>query len=512
MYSLIGLSIVLLMWAIVSITDSLIQVEAKKHGADTKNNNYSLFPSLKGFGGSQGSSSIGGDPLIKLKKGFDIKLVGKADPKIISKGSVLRFAVRPPDFRGISPIPKLMVAEGDEVKAGEPIFFDKLNPEIKYAAPVSGEIVEVRRGQKRAITDVVILADKEMQYHVYDVPSLDADRTVLVDFLCATGGWTMINQRPFDIVPDRTVTPKNIFISTFNTTPLAPDNNLKVAGKEAQFQKGLEVLSKLTDGKVHVGLDGNNVSSVPDAFRNAEGVSKHWFKGPHPAGNVGIQIHHIAPINNGDTVWTLDVDGVITIGELFTSGKFDAERLVAITGAEVKNPSYIRTYAGANVGDLLREQLDEDQHVRIINGDILTGRKVSKDTFLSFDTSHITVAKEGDYYEMFGWLLPLKPRPSISRTFPNFLFKNHKFEADTNAHGERRAFVVTGQYESVLPMNLYPQHILKAIMTNDFEKMEGLGLAELSEEDVALCEFVCTSKTPVQNILRQGLDMLRDQS
>lgn len=489
-----------------------MQVEAKKQGVDTKKHNFSLFPSLVSLLGGAKPTRVGGDPYYKLSRGYDIKLVGEADPGLIIDGSAVRFAVRPPEYNGIAPIPKLTVAQGDEVKAGDPIFFDKSNPDIKYVAPVSGEVVEVRRGAKRAITEVIILADKEQKYRMFEVPALDTGKGDLVPFLCDSGFWPSIIKRPFDIIADPAVSPKNIFISTFDSAPLAPDTNLIISGNEEQFATGLKVLNQLTDGKVHLGINGRKGAVVSDAFAKAEGVERHWFDGPHPSGNVGVQIHHIDPIITSDVVWTLKVQDVITLGELFTSGKFLPQRLVAVGGVNIEKPQYIRTIAGANIGDLLKGNLNGDAHPRIIDGNVLTGRRVTGDDFLNGGSSQITVVNEGDYYELFGWLLPIKPRPTISHSFPNFLFPNHKFIPDTNTHGERRAFVVTGQYESVLPMNVYPQHIMKAIMTNDFEKMDGLGLAELSEEDVALCEFACTSKMPLQNILRQGLEMLREQS
>ncbi|NNF33738.1 MAG: Na(+)-translocating NADH-quinone reductase subunit A [Saprospiraceae bacterium] len=512
MYSILGLGIVLIVWALLNLTDNMMQVEAKKQGVDTKNNNFSLFPSIASLLGGAKPSRVGGDPYYKLSRGHNIKLEGEADTNNAVDGSAVRYAVRPPEYRGIAPIPKLMVAEGDEVKAGDPVFFDKSNPDIKYSAPVSGEVVEVRRGAKRAITEVIILADKEQAYRKYDVPGLDSDKESLVSFLCDSGFWPLINKRPFDVIADPAVSPKNIFISTFDSAPLAADSNLIVSGNEELFAAGLKVLNQLTDGKVHLGINGRKGAKVSDAFAKAEGVDRHWFDGPHPSGNVGVQIHHIDPILTNDVVWTLKVQDVITLGELFTSGKFAPKRVVAVTGVNINKPHYIRTAAGANIGELLKGNLDDSAKARIIDGNVLTGRTVTGDDFLNSGSSQITVVNEGDYYEIFGWLLPIKPRPTISRSFPNFLFPKHKFIPDTNTHGEKRAFVVTGQYESVLPMDVYPQHIMKAIMTNDFERMDGLGLAELSEEDVALCEFTCTSKMPLQNILRQGLDMLREQS
>lgn len=421
-----------------------------------------------------------------------------------------RYSVKPTNYRGIAPIPKMLVAVGDEVLAGEPLFFDKQNPDIKFVSPVSGELVEIGRGAKRAIENIVILADKEVNYKKHETPSLaDASREEIQAFMMESGAWTSIVRRPFDCLAIPEETPRDIFISTFNSAPLALDQNLVVAGKEAHFQKGIDVLAKLTDGKVFLGVDSRADNS--GAFTAAQNAEVHYFKGKHPAGNVGVQIHHIKPIKSGDIVWTLNVQDVITIGKLFTEGVYDASRVVALTGSELNEPKIVRVRSGASVADVLKdENITKDQ--RIISGNILGGNVLTTESFLDARADQITVIKEGNYNEMFGWLLPLKPRPSVSKTFPNFLFPEHKFEVDTNTHGEKRAFVMTGQYESMLPMDIYPQHLMKAIMAGDFERMEGLGINELSEEDLALCEFACTSKMPLQKILRDGLDMMQEQS
>jgi Na+-transporting NADH:ubiquinone oxidoreductase subunit A len=379
-----------------------------------------------------------------------------------------------------------------------------------YCSPVSGEVVDVRRGDKRAIKEIVILADKgDMKFKSITAPSLNADRSELVNFLMANGAWPLIVQRPFDVVPDADIVPRNIFISTFDSAPLAPDNNFVVQGQEAHFQKGLDVLAKLTSGKVHLGLNGAHTPA--SAFSDATGVEKHWFKGPHPAGNVGIQIHHIKPINTIGKVWTVSVQACIQIGKLFNEGRFDASRIVALTGATLVEPKYVKTYQGACVGELLQNNMKSASD-RIVAGDVLSGKQKAAGEFLNFHDDQITVLKEGNEHEMFGWLFPTTSRPSISKTYPtNAIFSDMEFEANTNTHGEKRAFVVTGEYEKVLPMDIYPQHLMKAIIVNDFEQMEGLGIYELSEEDIALCEFVCTSKQPLQAILREGLDTMRSE-
>ena len=495
---------------LLQLTDNLLLIEAKKTGADKTGRNFSIFPTIGEIFKKRLPARLAGEQVVRLDKGHDILVEGESVETIDSKVKANTFAVQPPNYNGIKPIPKLVVQVGDSVKAGDELFYDKQNPDLKFVAPVSGEVIALNRKEKRAIKEVVILADKKQEFRT--LPSIDLEessREDLMAFMMEYGAFGMIRQRPYNVVVDHTVIPSNIFISTFDSAPLAPNLNFVIKGKEAAFAQGLKVLSKLTSGQVHLGLDGKSENSPSPAFVEAEGVEKTYFYGAHPAGNVGIQIHHTAPINANDTVWTLDVQAVATIGSMVADSKFDASRLVAIGGA-VDNPTYANTYIGANIGELLKDNVSIEKP-RYISGDVLSGEQKQTEEFLNIFDDQISVVKEGDYYEMFGWLLPLSPRPSISNTFPNFLFRDHKFEVDTNTHGENRAFVVTGQYEKVLPMDIYPQHLLKSILVNDYERMEGLGLLEVVEEDLALCEFVCTSKQPVQKILREGLNTLREQ-
>lgn len=495
---------------IIQVADNLMRIEARKLGADKSGANFSLFPTVGELFAPKLPSFVDEGNTVVLTKGHDILLEGEAEPKI-GNSNVTRFGLQPPNFVGISPIPKLMVQVGEEVKAGDPLYFDKKTPEIIHVAPVSGEVIELNRGEKRSIAEIVILADKDIKYKEFDSFDYEkSSREDLVSYLLGSGVWPLIRQRPFNVIPDPSIIPSNIFISTFDSAPLAPDLNLVVASRGKDFQKGLDVLGKLTDGSVHLGLDARGEQEPSKVFTNATGVEKHWFHGKHPSGNVGVQIHHIAPINNQDKVWTLGVQEVITLGALFNEGKFDASRIVALTGDELNEAKYVKTYIGANIGELLKRNLKEG-NTRLVSGDVLSGEKKSADGFLNIYDDQVTVLAEGDYFEMFGWLLPQKATPSISKTFPNGLFPDTRFEADTNTHGEQRAFVVTGQYESVLPMDIYVQHLMKNIIINDFERMEGLGIYELVEEDVALCEFACTSKQPLQKILRDGLEMIREE-
>ncbi|PHN06640.1 NADH:ubiquinone reductase (Na(+)-transporting) subunit A [Flavilitoribacter nigricans DSM 23189 = NBRC 102662] len=510
-YSMVAIAVFLFFYLVVQVSDNLMAIEAKQSGADKTGANFSLFPRIQELFAPSLPEYASNKNVHRLSKGHDILLQGVAD-KVIDEGvQATTFAVQPVNYRGIAPIPKMLVEVGAEVQAGDALFFDKNDPDTKYVAPVSGEVIAINRGAKRSITEVVILADKDQTYRQVDkVDPETASREELVSYLRETGLWPLINQRPFDVVADPNEVPRDIFISTFDTAPLAPDLELVVAGREASFQKGLDVLSKLTSGKVHLGLNAKGANPPAAVFSDASGVEKHWFHGKHPAGNVGVQIHHIAPLGTQDKVWTLGVQDVISIGEMFLEGKYNVERIVALTGYELNQPKYVRTYLGAKISDLIKDNVKSDK-VRLISGDVLSGEKKNIDQFLNAKDDQLTVIEEGNDYELFGWLLPIEPRPSVSNTFPNFLYPDYAFKADTNTHGEKRAFVVTGQYEAVLPMDIYPQHLMKAILTNDFERMEGLGIHEVSEEDIALCEFVCTSKQPLQDILRKGQKMMLEQ-
>ncbi len=511
LYTLLAVVALLVMGMLIQVSDNLLGIRAKQAGLSESEHNFSILPRANEIFASPRPGYVGSASLVSLSKGFDIPLEGAASGK--KKAVYVKtFAVQPPNFKGLSPIPKMEVEVGAEVKAGDSLFHDKSHPEIKFAAPVSGEVIAIERGAKRAITRVVILADKEQQYRTLTPPALETcSREELQSFLMDSGAWAMIRQRPFQVIPMPGDVPRDIFISTFDTAPLAPDNNVVVEGRTAEFQKGLDVLSRLTDGDVWLGLDARGKKAPSDAFAKASGVKKVWFRGKHPAGNVGVQIHHIKSIRSGEKVWTLQVQDVITIGSLFTEGRYLANRVVALAGNEFSNPCYVETFLGANIGDLVAGNLKQE-HVRLVSGDPLSGASKDKAGFLDAFDDQLTVLEEGDDYELFGWLAPSYRRPTTSRTYlSNVLFPNEPFQGNTNAHGEQRAFVVTGQYEEVLPMDILPQHLFKAILSGDIERMEGLGIFELSEEDVAICEFACTSKQPLQEMLRDGLEMMQEQ-
>lgn len=511
-YTLIALAVIIFLFIVIQVADNLISIEAKQMGLASANR-FSLFPKWSEIFAPKKPAYLQGENVKVLRQGHNILLEGSAEKHVKGIAPVSTFAIQPGNFIGVSPIPKMEVEVGQEVKSGDILFSDKKRPYIKWASPVSGEVVAINRGEKRAIAEIIVMADKQQQYRSLPSLSLETtDRAALVSFLQDVGAWPLLRQRPFHVIPNEDAIPRDIFISTFDTAPLAPDLNLVVNGQESAFQKGLDVLGKLTSGQVHLGLDASSANPPHAAFTQASGVAKHWFSGKHPAGNVGIQIHHTRPIGGADDiVWTVGVQEVITIGKLFTEQKYDASRIVVVCGAELEEPQYVQTWQGANIGDLVKGNLKGDK-VRIISGDVLSGAKKDQASFLNFFDDQVSVIMEGDYFALFGWLLPTLNVPSVSPTFPSALLKDTSFRADTNTHGEKRAFVVTGNYEEVLPMDIYPQMLFKSILTGDFERMEGLGIYELAEEDVALCEFVCVSKQPIQEILRKGLETMRSQA
>ena len=446
---------------------------------------------------------------IKLKKGFDINLVGKANATLAESVQPETFALKPSDYKGMQR-PKLLVGEGDKVKAGTPIFHDKKNEEIMYCSPVSGEIAEVKRGDKRVIQEIRILADKDLQYEDFKKFSIselqNESREVLQEQLLKSGVWINIMQRPFGVVASQLDTPKSIFVSGFDSHPHAPDFGFTLKGEDQNLQAGFDVLKKFTDGKVHLNLRGNE--EIPAIFSQLKGVEINKFIGKHPAGNVGVQIHHIDAINKGDVVWTVSAWGVATIGKLFLTGKYDASKLIALTGSEVKNPQYYKTYAGAAINKFVENNLNSE-HVRYVSGNLLTGSKIEATGYMGYYDNMISVIPEGDYYEFMGWLKPTFKKLSFHRAFGLLGNTSKEYTIDTNNHGEPRAFVQTGAFEKVTPMDILPTHLLKAIIAEDFDEIEGLGIYEVIEEDLALCEFIDVSKHDVQAILREGIDLIQ---
>ena len=445
---------------------------------------------------------------IRLKKGLNINLIGEAEKVYASVKSTDNYVVKPTDFHGLTP--KLAVKVGDRVKAGTTLFFDKYNDKVNFSSPVSGEVAAIVRGAKRKILEVVIKADAEIAYEDFAIASSDnLSREQIIDSMLMAGVWPFVRQKPYDIIANPIDMPKSIFISTFNTAPLTIDNDFALYGMDELFQKGLDYIVKLTSGKTHLNIDGNtNPSKV---FTEAKGVEINKISGAHPAGNVGVQIHHIDPINKGEVVWYLEPQDVIAIARLFTVGKYDISRIIALGGAQVAKPRYYRIISGASIANLLADNLKEGDN-RIISGDVLTGQQIDENGALGFYNTTITVIEEGKEQEFLGWILPGIHKFSASKTFLSWLTPSKKYTLNANMHGEERAYVMTGEYEKVLPMDIYPTQLIKACMIEDVELMENLGIYEVSPEDLALCEFVCTSKIEVQSIIRHGLDLVRKEN
>lgn len=449
---------------------------------------------------------------IKLKKGFTINLAGKAEKKITEISQPETFALKPAEFNHLT-MAKLLVNEGDNVKAGTPIFYEKTMEEVMFCSPVSGEIVEIIRGEKRKVMTIKILADKEVEfekskaYSPSDVGNLSREETQKI--LVKGGVWPNIIQRPYGCVANPTHSPKSIFISGFDSHPLAPDYAFVLEGSEQYFQAGIDALKKFTSGPVHLNTDLN--AEVANVFAQVQNVQHNKVSGEHPAGNVGVQIHHLDPINKGDLIWTVAPQGVVEIGKLLLEGKYDTSKLVAITGSQVNNPSYVKTYAGACLNKLLADNLKGGES-RFVSGNVLTGEAVAPDGYLGFYHQQVTVIPEGRYEELFGWIMPSTKKLSFHKAFGLLSYlggKKKEYVLDTNQHGEHRNFVMTGAFEKVLPMDVLPNYLFKAILAEDYDDMESLGIYELVEEDVALCEFIDVSKHNLQEILREGIQLIK---
>ena len=445
---------------------------------------------------------------IKIKQGLDLKLSGEAAKSVIALPVAEIFAIKPKDFVGLTP--KLLVKVGANVTAGTPVFYDKNDENILFCSPVSGEVIEIVRGEKRVILEIKILADREIKY-ISSTPSNpdQLSRNEIIEKLLKSGCWPFIRQRPYGTIANPKDHPKAIFISAFDTNPLAPDYDFILSAEETNFQTGINALKKLTTGKIHLNIKANS-TSVP-VFTQAQNVQINTISGPHPSGNVGVQIHHIDPINKGEVVWHINPQDVVIIGKLFNQGIFDASRTVAVTGAQLEKPQYYKTIVGTNIKNILADAVLKKGENRIISGSVLSGSQIPADGFLGFYDAQITVILEGNEYEFMGWLAPGFNKFSVSRTFFSWLSPNKKHNLNTNLHGEERPFVMTGQYEKVFPMDIYPVQLLKSILIEDIELMEKLGIYEVAEEDFALCELICTSKIKSQEIIRHGLDMVRKE-
>ncbi len=439
---------------------------------------------------------------IRLRKGLNIKLKGSAKPEMETLSVPATVALKPTDFAGLTP--KLKVKADTLVKAGDALFYDKYHPEIFFTAPYGGKVVSVNRGERRKILEVVIETDTKagsVEFTRADPASLSGE--AIKEALLKSGLWPFIKRRPYGIIASPGEKPLSIFISTFDTSPLAPDYNFVMKGQMDTFQTGINALAKLTSGKVYLGVNNGSPFS---AIKN---VVVNQFNGPHPAGNVGIQIHNTQPINKGDVVWTVNAQDVLFIGRLFETGKVDFSKIIALTGSEVENPKYFKTILGAPVSAIVNERLKKSGYKqRIISGNVLTGTKIKIQSYIGFYDSQVSVIPEGDEYEFMGWADPGINKFTATKAYISKLFPKKEYELNANLHGGERAFVLSGQYEKLLPMDILPVHLLKAILVNDIDKMEQLGIYEVIEEDFALCEFACTSKVKVQEILRTGINTM----
>ncbi len=444
--------------------------------------------------------------IITLRKGLDINLAGAANRQLTELPLAAEYGISPLDFEGVTP--KLLVKVGDEVKAGTPLFFSKTDSRVLFTSPVSGTVAAINRGEKRKVLSVTVSPAAQQTYEEF--PKLDlqkASREEIVELLLKAGLWPMFVQRPYGIIANPSDEPKAIFVSAFDSAPLAPDYNFVLAAEQENLQAGIELLGRLTAGKVHLSMH----AKAEGKMAALKGVELHTFAGKHPAGNVGVQIHHIDPINKGEVVWTINIQDLAIVGRLVREGKVDMTKTIALTGSEVEKPHYCKVIAGARIDSIVAGQIKPQQagdSVRLIAGNVLTGVKRTEQEFLAFYANQLTVIPEGDKYELFGWMLPRFGKFSVSRAYFSWLCPKKQYKLDTNLNGGERPFVVSGLYEQYLPMDIYPVYLLKACMAGDIDKMENLGIYEVVEEDLALCEFVDPSKIEMQQTLRDGINLM----
>ncbi|MDH6311792.1 Na+-transporting NADH:ubiquinone oxidoreductase subunit A [Parabacteroides sp. PFB2-10] len=449
--------------------------------------------------------------VIKIKKGLDINLKGKASEVLLTGRNSATYAIVPDSYNGI--YPKVVAKVGDKVKAGSVLMIDKNRPEIKFVSPVSGEVIAVNRGEKRKVLSIVVKPDAQNEYEPFGKKNVSSfRREEIKESLLNAGLWPYIKQRPYDQIATPTDTPRDIFVSAFYSAPLAPDFDFVVRGQEGDFQTGLDALAKLTDGKVYVGVR-------PGSSVKPKGVEIVEFVGPHPAANVGVQINHIKPVNKGEVVWTVNPHDVILMGRLFNNGIADFTRLIVIAGSKTKERGYIKAIAGCTIESLVKDRVEEEtflngfqglDHARIISGNPLSGTKVDRSGWLMAYDNQLSVIPEGDnVHEFLGWGMPGLDKFSTTRTYFSWLLgKKKEYDIDARIRGGKRAMIMSNEYDKVFPMDILPEYLLKAIIAFDIDKMENLGIYEVAPEDFALCEFVDTSKIEIQKIVRNGLDLL----
>lgn len=442
--------------------------------------------------------------IVKIKRGLNLPLQGEADKRLEDYNPTL-FSIQPSEFRILHP--RLLVAEGDIVMNGTALVQDKKNEKMVLTSPVSGRVKSIIRGEKRRLEHIIIESDgKNTSVDFGAINIAQADRETIIGKILQSGLWPTIRQRPYHIIANPADVPDAIFISGFDTAPLAPDMSFIMQHHDAgAFQAGIDGLKKLTSGTIH--LNVHPKLGVSEMFLQTRNVQINQFYGPHPASNVGVQIHHIRPIMKGDVIWFIDPQDVVALGKLFLHGKQDRTKIFACTGSEFEKTYNFRTIACASVSGIAKGNVKPGS-VRIISGNVLTGSTISSEGFIGYYDKVVTAIPEGEYYEFLGWAAPGFNKFSMSRTYFSWLFKNKKYRLDTNKHGELRAFVMTGEYEKVFPMEILPVQLLKAVIVKDFEMMEQLGIYEVAEEDFALCEVICTSKIESQTIIREGIDFM----
>lgn len=443
--------------------------------------------------------------VIRLTKGLDIKLKGIAAEEFFDVKSPERYALVPDDYAGMTP--KMVVKEQDYVKAGSALFVDKNHPEVKFVSPVSGIVTQVERGARRKILFVSVAASETQEYVDFgkkEVHGLSSDE--IKNLMAESGLLAFVRQRPYDIVSCPEVEPRAVFVSAFDTNPLAPDFEFVLKGEEESFQTGLTALSKIA--KTYLNIRSTQSAT---ALTEVENVTVTVFEGPHPAGNVGVQINHIAPVNKGEVVWTLSAQSVIYLGRLLLEGHTDFVHAVALTGSEVVHPAYVRLQLGAQLTHVFKGRVNEGKDLRYISGNVLTGRKITTDGYLGAYDSQLTVIPEGDeVHEEFGWIAPRLNDFSMNRSYFSWLLdKKKQYVLDARVKGGQRHMIMSDEYTKVLPMDILPEYLIKAILAGDIDRMEALGIYEVAPEDFALCEFVCSSKMELQRIVREGLEMLR---
>ncbi len=444
---------------------------------------------------------------IVLKKGLDIPVSGAAELRLSKTVQSDIVAVRPTDFRGFTP--RLLVAEGDRVLCGSPVMADKQRSDILLCAPVSGCVKQIVRGEKRKLLAVLIEADERVEYQAgapADLGAMDADAVKAA--LLRSGLWPFLIQRPYGIVADPAIKPRAIFVSAFNTAPLAASPEFTLGDRLADIQAGVDALAKLTEGGVHLSLNADNYAGTP--FHKLENAVLHCFKGRHPAGNVGVQISHICPIRKDSSVWTVPLLGLAAIGRYFRTGRLDLRRKVAVCGPAAIEPAYVEALPGTPMralGAFFGGMTDE---IRVVSGNLLSGSNEGTEGYLGFFDDQVTVLCEGREKELFGWMRPLRYKLfSADRSYFSWLTPWRKYELDTNLHGGPRAFVMSDAYYGrVLPMDIYPLYLVKACLAGDIEKMERFGIYEVLPEDLALCEYVDPSKNDIQDIIQKGIDLM----